>query len=136
MLFRISVQLVHRFDLETRRAKKHVFWGVFRIQGWSPVQCPVFGGQFVLNRPYRDPVVPSQKVLGPSWHLHSGVSNHLLRRYDWIPRDRALVTRFSGHPPTSHCNSRYFQRCDIQQRMARQTHRFVVVTVPGNQLLL
>ena len=25
--------------------------------------------------------VPSQKVLGPSWHLHNGVSNHLLRRY-------------------------------------------------------
>ena len=30
--------------------------------------------------------VPSQKVLGPSWHLHNSVSNHHLRRYDWIPR--------------------------------------------------
>ena len=30
--------------------------------------------------------VPSQKVLGPSKRIHSGVSNHLLRRYDRIPR--------------------------------------------------
>ena len=47
---------------------------------WHPTWSPFLGGWVFptqLEQPYRDPVVPSQKVLGPSWHPHNSLSNHL-----------------------------------------------------------
>ena len=35
--------------------------------------------------------VPSQKVRLDPRNLHGGVSNHLLRRYDWIPREHMQI---------------------------------------------